>query len=140
MSWYYWGVHTDPHPRLWVPGMREVKDSQVTDEMIMKATPPPWATPFEVYRLQLTLATKFFAYSWRERWKTQISTEPECAAFITNQTFADDDEAIAAAKHAFPEVWTRFEKLDLSKCRSSRPSSAASPSNTVETADRKSVV
>jgi len=133
--WYYWGVHQDPHPRLWVPGMRHELNTFITDAEIAAATPPADAVPFEVQ--SIILPGNMFtvrAFGWRERWRTQLSSEPEAAVFITTDAFDSDLAAINAAAKAFPEVWTRFEKLDLSKCRSSRPSSAASLNSTVETA------
>lgn len=131
--WYYFGVHHDPHVRLWVSGMREVRNMQPLAATLVRAMPKPTANPFEVVACRLV--TNYLAFGFRERWKTQIDPDPVVSVFVTNDSFPDAAAALEVARNAFPEVWTRFEKLDLSQCKPFVvPSSAPSLNSTAGTA------
>jgi len=135
-KWIYYGVHHDPHPRFWLPGMVEAKamGEVLTSAMIEASIPPASITPFEV-RVTL-LPDNAMALAWRERWKTQLSPDPVASLFVTSVTdqFTDVPTALAAAQAAFPEVWKRFEKLTIGEtCNAfAPPSSEASASITSE--------
>ena len=132
-EWLYHGVHRDPHYRSHVSGMTALADSPVTDDIVARCVPPDVVPPFEV-RTTTDLPGGATAYAFREAWKTHIDPQPVYSLFVTTQkheTFAD---AMAAAAQAFPDVWSRFNKLTAGEtCTFAPKLSEASPSSTSET-------
>ncbi len=130
-KWLYYGVHNDPHLRLWLPGMVTTKNEAITPDLIEACTPPVTVEPFEVRVTALPFGT---ALAFRERWKTQLSPDSVPALFITSDQVENNSDALLAAAAAFPQVWPRFEKLRISEtCTYTPPSSAPSVSSTSET-------
>lgn len=140
-KWLYRGVHHDPHPRFWLPDMREyIPDPKAgLDAALIETCIPPKEVPAFQIRTTLLPGLGATAYAFREAWATHIDkSNPVASLFITTEQFDTDDDtvriakALLAAEMAFPAVWKRFARLTLGEtCTYSPKSSAPSVSSTL---------
>lgn len=132
-QWIYYGVHHDPHYRAFVPGMLRLHEHEITDDLVAHCVPPIGVAPYEV-RITLLPDLNATAYAWRENWKTHVSPDPVFSLFVTSDNFETPAAALVAAARAFPEVWSRYQKLTIGEtCTYAPKSSEASVSSTSET-------